>query len=244
MAWNRVVACAVVAACGRVGFDPVGDAARDASTGPALRWVGPFVQHVFHSPTTNVDTFTAQAQAAGDAVALHVECDSTTLAATGVTVTGPPGWSFRQLGTLVTAGGEYATSFGAIAPDTTPATFTITWTIALCDYAMVELGDELANNAAGGSALTFDAHVETSGVGDCVAAITTAQADEAIWAACTSTSVVSDVGTGFTKGADDTAGDWSEYRITTDPALTVEPVAFHNDPMASYVLTALAIRPR
>jgi hypothetical protein len=189
-----------------------------------------------------VDTFTAQALAAGDAIALHVECDDATGTATGVSVAGPAGWSFQELGSIVTSSGEFATSFGAIAPDTALATFTVTWTIPMCSVAIVELGDELANNAPGGGSLTFDAHAETSGTGDCLGSITTAHADEAIWAACTTISAVSSVGAGFTKGADDGSGDWSEYRITTDPALTAEPVSFQN-PNFAFVLTMLAIRP-
>lgn len=65
----------------------------------------------------------------------------------------------------------------------------------------------------------------------------------AVWAARNSDSSVNAVGPGFTKGADDNVGDWSEYRITDDPAGTVESVAFANDNVG-YVLSMVTLKPR
>jgi hypothetical protein len=50
-------------------------------------------------------------------------------------------------------------------------------------------------------------------------------------------------GAGFTKGADDGVGDWAEYRITGDPAGTVEDVEFTNDNVG-YVLSMVTLKPQ
>ena len=60
---------------------------------------------------------------------------------------------------------------------------------------------------------------------------------------CTVNDVTS-TGAGFTKSADDGHGDWSEYKLTTDPAGTPEGVLFQTSTgMDDYVVTAVAIKP-
>jgi hypothetical protein len=51
------------------------------------------------------------------------------------------------------------------------------------------------------------------------------------------------VGPGFTKTGDDQMGDWSEYKITSDPAGTQESATFDNTAGANFAITAVAIKP-
>ena len=48
-------------------------------------------------------------------------------------------------------------------------------------------------------------------------------------------------GTGYTKSATDTVGDFAEYKLTNDPANTPEPVTFTNP--NSYVVVATTVKP-
>jgi hypothetical protein len=54
--------------------------------------------------------------------------------------------------------------------------------------------------------------------------------------------MVTAVGAGFVKGADDRVGDWSAYKLTSDPAGTVERVQFTNS--VAYVLSIVTLAPR
>jgi hypothetical protein len=223
----------VVAACGRVDFGALTDVA--PGNAPAVAWVQPFTAKFTPTTSTLSDTFTAAAAQAGDAVVIHAYCHNST--PTGVSIAAP-GWSFALLG-LGGSNGYFAASLGAIAPDAASATFTVTWTSATnCDF-IEEIGDEFTGN----SAMPFDAHAETATMGACDATVITQSANDAVWGACT-TNFVSAVGPGFSKGADDGDGDWSEHEVTADPANTPEQVTFQATAQAQNVMTAVAIQPR
>jgi hypothetical protein len=212
----------------------------DGAAPATITWIQPFVQQTI-GPAAS-DSFTAQAQAAGDAIVLHVECASVVTQPT-VTVTAP-GWTFEQL--EAPAGGSgpmfWSAAFGAFAPDTLPTTVTVTWS-SMCNFALDELGDEFANIDPAGGASTFDAHLQTSGTGDCSAAIAIGHDHDAVWAACTSQGMVMGVGAGYTKGADDSLGDLTEYRVTSDLAGTLEQVQFPTDGMP-WLLSVVSLKPR
>jgi len=188
------------------------------------------------------DTFMANAQQRGDAVVLLVACAGNTMP-TAVSVSAP-GWSFEPLGPIAGTGGEWAASFGAIAPDVSLTTFTVTWTGSDCERSKVELGDEFTNTDPTGGNVTFDNHTETSGSGTAMAVLTTGNPHDAVWGACVSSDRLTGVGAGYTKGADNGNGDWSEYRITADAAGTREQVMFANASVNRYVLTVVTIKPR
>jgi hypothetical protein len=243
-------AVVLVAACGRLEFEPfVGDArgaidargARDATVdvaAAAISWVGPFAER--HPGVLQTDTFTAQATATGDAIVLLVACYSGT-EPSSVSVTAP-GWSFAPISALVGANSLWIQTLGAIAPDTTAVTVTVTWPLT-CN-GTGEFGDELANADPAGGAVTFDAHAESTGTGDCTLAITTRDDDAAVWAGCFTLTALTAPGPGFTKTADDQGGDWAELDVTTSPAGTQVPVAYQNDPAATYTFGAVTIKPR
>jgi hypothetical protein len=174
-----------------------------------------------------------------------VFCNSTA-DATAVTITAP-GWSFTNIGALTGSPVDsgWAATFGAIAPDTTAATFTVTWTIGANCQNFDEIGDELTGNDPTGGEVTFDAHGENFGAtGDCTVEFLTAAADEEIWSACTSGSDVLGPGSGFIVGADDLHGDITARHSSTDPAGTLEMIDMPNTPAYPFFVTAIAIKPR
>ena len=229
-----------LAACGRVGFDArtasdamvadaAADGARDAALAP-VSYVGVFAAR--HPGAGATDTFTAAAGAAGDTIVILVACSDAT-APTSVTLTAP-GWTFALLDAL--AGSPttqlYVASFHAAAPDTANATFTVTWSGSTCQVGKAELGDEFANVAA------IDAHTIGGGNGACSAQLATGHANDAIWGACFDATSITAVGPGYTKGADNGGGDWSEYKLTADPAGTIEQVTFQSPNVGFEIATA------
>ena len=228
---------AMLAACGRFDFDASLDATPPIS-GP-ITHANAFV-NVQSSALSTTHTFAASAQAAGDLVLLHIYCGSVD-AATSMTLTAP-NWAFTELGQIGNDSvGEYVYTVAAIAPDTTSATFTVVWTTTSGCQTSDDLGDEF-----GGTydlATAIDSHDETTGDNDCVASVTTRHADDAVWAGCT-TLTVSGIATGYTKGADDGHGDWTEYRLASDPDDTVESPTFTNTSGKAFVMTAVALSAR
>jgi hypothetical protein len=238
------VAVLASGACGRISFDvPTAtdggslDAALDA---PArIAYIGPFVQR--DGGTGATDSFLAQAHGAGNAIVIQVACASQAVP-TAVSVTAP-GWTFTELGpiTASTSSRERSATLVAIAPNTVRATFTVTWSGSTCGTSKNHVGDEFAMTDRSGGAITFDGTATTMGTGNCVGSVTTGHAGDAVWAACDSDQSVNAIGAGFIKGADDAVGDWSEYKITDDPAGTVEAVQFGNDNVG-YVLSMVTLK--
>jgi hypothetical protein len=234
----RHVGWLVVAACGRIGFDPGGassdggaDAVRDDTSGGAIAWRQSFAK-VQAGQSSSVS---GQAMAVNDLVIFHVDCGSGGTP-TVVTVTAP-GWTFTQI--APTFGGPlglWTAVFVGYAPDTAPTTITAQWTGLTCTGDNEILGDEFAN-------ADVDAHAETTGTGDCVATVASSHANDAVWAACASGAQLAALGTGYTLGADDGTGDWSEYKLTTDPAGTNYTVTFANGGAAN-AMTAATLQPR
>jgi hypothetical protein len=233
MRWAAVV---MLAGCGRLDFDALGDAhLTDGVNAGAIAWVKTFVGQATGVGTT--DTFTNTA-AAGDAVIVHAFCKNP-VQPTSVSVTAP-GWTFVQLGAIFgdSAFSHWATELGAIAPDSSPTTFTVTWSESCSE--LLELGDEFSGVDPSGGTTTFEAHAEVNGSTICSSSVTTVHANDAIWSAC-SGGPVTTAGAGYTTSADDGAEDHSEYKLTTDPAGTLETATFND--AGDNVSTTVAIRP-
>jgi hypothetical protein len=250
--------CLVVGACGRLGFEPAAhdgsavasidtsaasdatDDGADGANAAAIAFVGSPIQHT--GPMGASDTVTLQATNAGDALVFLVACAGSQTP-TGVTIAAP-NWAFTPLSplTLNTVGQVYAASFGAIAPDTAAVTLTINWASSNCNRGQSTLADELTNVDPTGSTTTFDAHEQASGAGDCTTSVTTGNANDAVWAGCYAATSVTAPGAGYTKSAADTVGDFAEYKLTTDPAGTVETPTFTNP--NGFVISAVTIKPR
>ncbi len=246
-----LVAVVTLGACGRVGFDArAGDAtgsARDAAadaTPGVLAHVAVFVQRTVTTGATS-DTFTVAARNAGDAIPLHVFCESAS-APVSVGITAPPAWNVVLLQPIYNVSTFYGTVYGLVAPDTSPAMFTVDWSWGTagpnCSF-IDEMGDEFSGNDPTGGGATFEGAGLGATTGDCAANATTSSANDAIWAACT-TNCVSAVGPGFTKGADDGSCDWSEWKLSTDLPGTFESGTFTTTAQTAYVMTTVLIKPR
>jgi hypothetical protein len=232
---RRAAILASLASCGRIGFgttvdSPAADGASPSDATSAVAWQRPFAGVTMTSSTTT--TVSASAVAAGDLVVMHSSCAGTA-AASGAMLTAP-GWSFTKLGPDFGNVGHMGATFSAVAPDTANTSFTVTWTVGICDGGLDLLGDEFAGG-------TVDAHVDTFGMGNCSGTVTTSHADDAAWGACSSAGLVAP-GTGYVSSADDGAGDHSEYKLTADAAGTAETVTFANQNYP-YVLSIVAIAP-
>ena len=244
---TRAMLAAMLGACGRLDFDAVSvfggamDVALDTTPPAVISHVGVFVARSPGAGTTT-DTFTVQAHAAGNAIVMQVAC-AATATPTSVSVTAP-GWTWTQMGPILAnaASKERAAIVVAIAPDANPVQLTIQWAGSTCSSSVNDLGDEFAMTDPAGGAITFDSAVQTEGQGTCTGMITTGHDADAVWAACDTSNSVSGVGAGFTKSADDNNGDWSEYKLTPDPAGTVETPSFANA-NNGFVLSMLALKP-
>jgi hypothetical protein len=204
-----------------------------------IAYVAPFVQN--SSGAGASDSFPARAHAASNAVVLQVSCNASEVP-TAVSVSAS-GWTFAQLGpiTASTSSTQRSATFVAITPDAADTTVTVNWSGSTCTSSKNEIGDEFAMADPAGGAVTFDGSNATQDTGSCAGAVTTGHADDAVWAACNSENKVTAVGSGFIKGADDRAGDWSEYTITNDHAGTVEAVQFVNGNVG-YVLSMVTLK--
>jgi hypothetical protein len=236
--WLALVCISWVPACGRLDFDPLGG---DAAAAPTpIAWVKVFGISGQDAGTT--DNFVAQALQRGDAVLIHAYCGSST-EPTDAQVTAP-GWAFTRLGPIAgsLSSQDWAASFGAVAPDTATTTFTVSWTTANCSFGLDTLGDEFMNNDPTGGTTTFVAQAEAVGMDDCVVPISPGVAGDAVWGGCSAG--VRDTGPGFTKGADDGGGNWTEFRITSDSDGPSLPVTFANQPGHDFIITAATIKSR
>jgi len=230
-----VAAWGAAAACGRIDFaavtraDAPGSSLPDGPVQP-IAWRQSF--QTLNNNTSTTTTIQVTPLAVDDLVILHVDCGNV---ASPVSVSlSAPGWTFTPVGSFFAGVDLWAASFAATVPNTTPVTATATWG-ASCASANI-IGDEFAHAAV-------DAHAETATQGDCDATIVTAHGNDAVWAACSTGGVITSPGAGFTVGADDGAGDLSEYRLTTDPATTTETATFPN-PGQDNVMTMATLAPR
>ena len=245
---GRLALLLLVASCGRVGFGSergsvdgsndgsIGDGSIDAPPiNSAIQYVAPIVQQVTAAGGT--DTFQLHALNAGDAIAIMVGCGGSQVP-TGVTLTAP-GWTFAPASPMQAfkTAQIYAASFVAIAPDTALVTATVTWASGNCNRADTELADEFS----GVDPVTpFDAHAEASGGGNCTTTVTTANAGDTVWGGCYSGTMAMGIGSGFQPGGTDGNGDFTEYKLTADPAGTPETVVFLN--ANGYIVVALTLK--
>lgn len=231
----------LVCGCGRVSFDLVEPIDAPGGDAPAaLAWVKVFGVSGQNVGTT--DSFTVHAEHTGDAIVVHAYCGAAAMP-TAVALEAS-GWTFTQINPIVgsTSPADWAAGFGAIAPDTVTATFTVTWTVADCGFGLDTLSDEFTNNDPTGGTTTFSARAEAYGTGDCVTQIPSGAPGDMIWAGCSAG--VLGTGPGFSKAADDGGGNWTEYRVTTDSKGTLEPISFANQAAHDFIVTAVTIHQR
>jgi hypothetical protein len=251
----RVVFAVVLAmGCGRLGFGTEsiatsgdgGDApaAIDGSgsgSASSITYVAPAAM-TFGTMGSTL-TFTLQAARAGNAVVVLFACSGSQMPTTGALTGGA--WTFTPMTAVYGSAGNqlWGQTFVAISPDALPVTITATWTAANCNRGLSVLGDELAGIDPTGGNVTFDAHTELTGaLGPVTGSIVTAHPSDAVWAAAYSGNALIAIAPGYTKGADDGNGDWSEYELTSDAAGTTEPVTF-DSPAVPWLLGAVTLKP-
>jgi len=180
-------------------------------------------------------TFTYTATAANEAVVFALNCGGTTETSVSLSATG---WTITSLSGVAGASGSRIASFAAISPNTTAATFTMTWSTD-CGAFMGDLVDEFSGTDLTGGTTTFDANNSGTGSGSCSITVTPANNNDAVWGACEDS--VTAVGSGYTKGADDTSQDWSEYKILSGGSGVSQTVNFTGSGTWSEV--AVTIKP-
>lgn len=185
--------------------------------------------------TVTTATFTFTATAANEAVVFRIGCNGTTETTVTLAATG---WTITSLSGVTGASGSRLASFGAISPNTTLATFTITWSNTFSFGE--DLIDEFSGTDLTGGTTTFDNHAEANGSGTTPTVnVTTNNANDTVTGGCSDS--ITAVGVGYTKGADDTQQDWSEWKLTTDATSTVETVNFTGS--GTWSIAAVTIKP-
>ena len=126
-------------------------------------------------------------------------------------------------------------AFRAYSPNTSAATITMTWTTGSCTF-MNDLVDEFS-----GEDLTnfVDASNSATGSGSPTASVTPVNNNDGVWGAANDS--VTAVGSGYTKGADDTQQDWSEWKILSGSAGIAQTVNFTGS--GTYTIFAATIKP-
>lgn len=199
------------------------------SNGPA--YAGSFVANFQSTGGGASQTFTAAAHAANDAIVIMVltKCDTAT---TGVTVTGS-GWTWSQIGSLTvntTVSPQVCfAAFGAISPNTTSTTFTVSWTGGTfsAGHSAEEIGDEFSHVNTAGGTTTFNAVALTDGAsGLPSASVTPPNNNEALWGAAFGGATAYTAGSGFTQGSSDGDGDITEYQLLSGGANVPQTVNF------------------
>ena len=182
-----------------------------------------------------------------NAVVVLVGCRSPGV--TGMSLTAS-GWTFTPISGLVGPSGffDFISTFGAITPNTAAATFTVTLTGGNGDCTgndTTVMVDEFSGSDITGGTTTFDAHNESldpAPGGICTGApVTPANNNDAIWYACFDN--VTGVTGGYTKGQDDTTGDWTEYKILSGGLGVVQNPGFITNPnFSSFALGGVSIK--
>lgn len=164
-------------------------------------------------------TFSYTAAGSGNGVVLFVSCDATSEPTVSLAATG---WSFSQIGPMVgSATAGYAGLFRAYAPNTSAATVTVTSSLSCNSFASV-LIDEFSGVDPTDFAENADATYDD--VAGCSLSVTPDSNDTAIWFGCKDD--VSFIGGSYTKGADDTFGNWTEWRVLSGGTGVSQPSSF------------------
>jgi len=157
---------------------------------------------------TSSESFTYTPVAAGDGVLVMVGCADTAPTAVSLSALN---WSFTQVGSIVGSNGNWIALFKAYSPNTSQATITQTWTTGSgsCQSFMNDLVDEWSGVDATNFVDAFN--TGQSGSGSCSVNVTPNSNNAGLSGFCQDS--VTAPGGGFTKGADDTQSDWSEYKV-------------------------------
>lgn len=190
--------------------------------------------------TSTTFTFTYKPVTAGNAVLIWV-C----VAPNGVSPTtcslAASGWTFTQVGGIVNGGGNSGVGamFAAYAPNTSTATITVTWNRAWAGFA-----NDLVDEFSGVNSSTIvDASNSAVGSGTPTVSVTPASNNTMVWVTCDGaiTGVGTIGGMTATEGANDTEGDFTEYRLLTGGGGVAQTCTYTGS--GYYTLGAVALKP-
>jgi hypothetical protein len=193
---------------------------------------------------SNTPTFSCTPARTGDAVLFAVDCHPSSGTITAITLTAT-GWtnSTQLIAPLGNTTGNVSALFGFIAPNTSSATFTVSFTgsgVSDCSNFGTVLGGEFQGNSTVGGTTTFAAVGSSAGAsGQCSTSVSnvTAANNDSVWFACVDTAL--GALTPYAVGVNDTADDLSEYRLGVTPAAYTPSF----DSGGSYIVMGAAIAP-
>jgi hypothetical protein len=201
------------------------------------------------SSSSNTFTFSYTATATSDAVAFAVFCHGASVS-TSATLTAS-GWTTTSLIGPTSNGTGTATLFGAIAPNTSAATFTAEFftggstPVPCASFDAYMIAEFSGNNTSGGTT-TFPAvgssGATTGGCNQTAANITPTSVNNGVWNACYA-SVVSGIAAPWTAAATDgTGGDLSEYQVLSGGSGVAKTPAYGSS-SGFYSVVGTAISP-
>ena len=189
-------------------------------------------------------TFSYAPTNANDAIPIYVQCHPSTGTITGVSLSAS-GWTITPLQTVNTGANDWGATFGAIAPNTSSATFTATFTGASnCSHFAIVMLDEFSGNNTAGGTTTFNATSSSAGTaGTCnqtAANLTPAVNNEAAWFACTDNASAATLP--FSQGSTDNGGQMTEYQTLLGQTGVAQTPAYTST-SGTYLVMGVAIAP-
>lgn len=191
-------------------------------------------------------TFTGTASNVGDAICFWLQASGNSSASLAAVTLTAPSWTITNIvpffGQAATTG--YAAAFGAIAPNTSLTTFTVTWSGGTATSLSFEesFADEFTGNDQTGGTTTFDAHnsaTSTTTYADLT--VTPANNNDAVWFG------LSDNMTGanspYTIGANDAGGDGTEWNILSGGSGVGQVSSWAGGSKGAYLQAGITIKP-
>lgn len=168
-------------------------------------------------------SFTYTPGAANDGVLVMVGCAASNTPS-AVSLSGS-NWTFTEVGGIIGSANSWTALFKAYSPNASQATITQSWTVSGGCTNVGSFMNDLVDEWSGVDATNFvDAQNSGTGSGSCSLNVTPNASNDGIDGFCEDT--VTAVGNGYTKGADDTMQDWSEYRVLSASSGVAQTVNF------------------
>jgi hypothetical protein len=129
------------------------------------------------------------------------------------------------VGSINGSAANWTALFKEYSPNTSQATITASWTVSGGCSNGGPFFNDLVDEWSGVDQSNFvDASNSGNGSGSCSLNVTPAAANDGIDGFCNDT--VTGVGNGYTAGANDGSGDWSEYRVLSASSGVAQTVSF------------------
>jgi hypothetical protein len=180
------------------------------------------------------------------AVVIFASCAITTATPSAASISASAsGWTFTAMSGVTgstTAG--FGASWGAISPNTTATTFTVTFTGggSCGNFGNILVAEATGNNTTGGTT-TFYTHNQATGTsttGCSGAGVTSTSANDGVWSACNDNLATTNwQGAGWTASVNDANGDGTETKIATGSQTPTWTAA--NSTSGAYVVSTIAI---